>query len=222
MDRLSINLLLEEAAELEAWVYRRWPCSPVTPLEKSLMAEGHLAGCPGPAGDPALRLASGARGHPPMWRSTPSPPIARTASSMTKAMYGNDITTEILVKQALSHAAARNDMVAPSDMMDVHPVPSARRWREQLRQRADHGLLRQNYASHYRSRSAMRWAPPPTSAKATRPPCQMDPASGNEPCTVALDIAEGADNVMVKPGMPYLDIIRRVKDQFGVPTFPIR
>ena len=85
---------------------------------------------------------------------------------------------------------------------------------------ADHGLLRPSTRRPSTARSATRSARPPTSARATRSTYQMDPANSDEALReVALDIAEGADMVMVKPGMPYLDIVRRVKDEFRVPTF---
>ena len=133
----------------------------------------------------------------------------------------NDETVEVLVRQALSHASAGADVVAPSDMMDgrigavragaggrrAHPHPHPRLLR-QVRIRASTGP------------SATPSAPPPTWASGNKYSYQMDPANSDEALhEVALDLAEGADMVMIKPGMPYLDIVRRVKDRFGAPTF---
>ena len=132
----------------------------------------------------------------------------------------NDITTEILVKQALSHAEAGADVVAPSDMMDGR-IGAIRAALE------ENGFINTQimaysakYASHYYGPFRDAVGSAANLGKSNKATYQMDPANGNEALhEVALDIAEGADSVMVKPGMPYLDIIRRVKDQFGVPTF---
>lgn len=132
----------------------------------------------------------------------------------------NDITTEILVKQALCHAEAGVDMVAPSDMMDGRIGA--------LRQALEaHGHIHTrifSYAAKYASAFYGPFRDAVGSAgnlgKADKKTYQMDPANSDEALhEVAMDLAEGADLVMVKPGLPYLDVIRRVKDQFGVPTF---
>jgi porphobilinogen synthase len=132
----------------------------------------------------------------------------------------NDETVAVLVKQALSHAEAGADVVAPSDMMDG-------------RIGAIRGALEDNghsntrilaYAAKYASsfygpfRDAVGSAA--NLAGGNKYSYQMDPANSDEALwEVSLDLEEGADMVMVKPGMPYLDIVRRVKDQFGAPTF---
>jgi porphobilinogen synthase len=132
----------------------------------------------------------------------------------------NDITTEVLVQQALVQAEAGVDMVAPSDMMDGR-IGAIR----QALEAAGHIHTRiMAYSAKYASafygpfRDAVGSAA--NLGKGNKKAYQMDPGNSDEALReVALDLAEGADMVMVKPGMPYLDIVRRVKDQFHVPTF---
>jgi porphobilinogen synthase len=131
----------------------------------------------------------------------------------------NDETIEVLVKQALSHADAGADIVAPSDMMDGR-IGAIRQALETNRHRNTKILA---YSAKYASSfyGPFRDAVGSSAAlgKANKYNYQMDPANSDEALReVALDLQEGADMVMVKPGMPYLDIIRRVKDEFGVPT----
>ena len=132
----------------------------------------------------------------------------------------NDETSAMLVRQALTQAEAGVDMVGPSDMMDGR-IGAIRQALEQK------GLIHTRimaYSAKYASafygpfRDAVGSAA--ALGKADKFTYQMDPANSNEALReVALDIAEGADMVMVKPGMPYLDIVRRVKDEFKVPTY---
>ena len=131
----------------------------------------------------------------------------------------NDDTVEVLVQQALVEAEAGCDIIAPSDMMDGRVGAI----REALDQADFTDVSIMAYAAKYASafygpfRDAVGSATTLTGDKRTY---QMDPANSDEALReVELDIAEGADMVMVKPGMPYLDILRRVKDAFGVPTF---
>ena len=132
----------------------------------------------------------------------------------------NDVTVEALVQQALSHARAGADVVAPSDMMDGR-IGAVRAALEQ------EGFIHTRilaYAAKYASSfyGPFRDAVGSASAlgKADKRTYQMDPGNSDEALReVALDLEEGADMVMVKPGMPYLDIVRRVKDEFGVPTY---
>jgi porphobilinogen synthase len=132
----------------------------------------------------------------------------------------NDETCAILVKQALTQAAAGVDIVAPSDMMDGR-IGAIRAGLE-----AHHFIHTRimAYSAKYASAfyGPFRDAVGSTAnlGKGNKSAYQMDPANSNEALReVALDLAEGADMVMVKPGMPYLDIVRRVKDEFKVPTF---
>ncbi len=132
----------------------------------------------------------------------------------------NDATVEVLVQQALVQAQAGVDIVAPSDMMDGR-IGAVRRALEA------HGLVHTRimaYSAKYASafygpfRDAVGSAA--NLGRADKKVYQMDPGNSDEALReVALDIAEGADMVMVKPGMPYLDIVRRVKEEFRVPTF---
>jgi len=132
----------------------------------------------------------------------------------------NDPTVAVLVQQALTQAAAGVDIVAPSDMMDGR-IGAIRQGLEA----AGHVHTRiMAYSAKYASafygpfRDAVGSAA--NLGKADKKVYQMDPGNSNEALReVALDLAEGADMVMVKPGMPYLDIVRRVKDEFAVPTF---
>jgi porphobilinogen synthase len=132
----------------------------------------------------------------------------------------NDATVEVLVRQAVSHAEAGADVVAPSDMMDgrIGAVRTALEAEGHIHTR----IL--SYAAKYASSYYGPFRDAVGSAAnlggGNKYSYQMDPANTDEALhEVALDLAEGADMVMIKPGMPYLDIVRRVKDQFGVPTF---
>ena len=131
----------------------------------------------------------------------------------------NDASVDVLVQQALVQARAGADIVAPSDMMDgrVGAIRAA------LEADGHHDVQIMAYAAKYASafygpfRDAVGAAGYLTGDKKTY---QMDPANSDEALReVALDIAEGADSVMVKPGLPYLDIIRRVRDRFDLPVF---
>jgi porphobilinogen synthase len=132
----------------------------------------------------------------------------------------NDATVEALVKQALSHAEAGADVVAPSDMMDgrIGAV------REALEVSGHSNTRILAYSAKYASsfygpfRDAVGSAA--SLGKGNKYSYQMDPANSDEALReVALDLKEGADMIMIKPGLPYLDIVRRVKDTFGAPTF---
>ena len=132
----------------------------------------------------------------------------------------NDETVEVLVRQALSHADAGVDIVAPSDMMDGRVGAI----REALDARDDEHVRVLAYAAKYASafygpfRDAVGSST--NLGKSSKETYQVDPANSDEALwEVGLDLAEGADMVMVKPGMPYLDIVRRVKAEFMVPTF---
>lgn len=132
----------------------------------------------------------------------------------------NDETVEVLIKQALSHAAAGADVVAPSDMMDGR-IGAIRNALE------DAGYIHTRilaYAAKYASnfygpfRDAIGSSA--NLAGGNKYTYQMDPANSDEALReVGLDLEEGADMVMIKPGLPYLDIVRRIKDEYGAPTF---
>jgi porphobilinogen synthase len=131
----------------------------------------------------------------------------------------NDKTVEALTKQALLHAQAGSDIVAPSDMMDgrISAIRKALEAKNFIHTRIL--AYSAKYASNFYSpfREAVGSAANLSGNKYTY---QMDPANSDEALwEVALDLQEGADMVMVKPGMPYLDVLRRVKEEFKAPTF---
>jgi porphobilinogen synthase len=132
----------------------------------------------------------------------------------------NDQTLEVLARQALVHAQAGADVVAPSDMMDGRVA--------RIRAELDAAALIHTRILAYSAKYASSFYGPFRDAvgssaslgKGGKTTYQMDPANSDEALReVAFDLAEGADMVMIKPGMPYLDIVRRIKDEFKVPTF---
>lgn len=132
----------------------------------------------------------------------------------------NDETVDVLTKQALSHAQAGADIVAPSDMMDGRVA--------EIRNVLENNDFRNTKILAYSAKYASSFYGPfrdavgsaANLAGGNKYTYQMDPANSNEALhEVALDIGEGADMVMVKPGLPYLDIVRRVKEEFKMPTF---
>ncbi|MBS1229393.1 MAG: Porphobilinogen synthase [Proteobacteria bacterium] len=132
----------------------------------------------------------------------------------------NDETLEVLAKQALCHAQAGADVVAPSDMMDGRIA--------RIRCELDAANLIHTRILAYSAKYASSFYGPFRDAvgssanlgKGSKTTYQMDPANSDEALReVALDLAEGADMVMIKPGMPYLDVVRRIKDEFKVPTY---
>ena len=132
----------------------------------------------------------------------------------------NDITVQALIKQSISHAEAGVDIISPSDMMDGR-IGAIRRALD-----ADSHInvrimaYSAKYASAFYGPFRDAVGSSASLGKADKKTYQMDPANGDEAMReIALDLEEGADMVMVKPGMPYLDLVRRVKQQFGVPTF---
>ena len=137
-----------------------------------------------------------------------------------RAYVLNDETLEVLAKQALTHAQAGADVVAPSDMMDGRVA--------RIRAEMDAAKMIHTRILAYSAKYASSFYGPFRDAvgsagnlgKGNKYTYQMDPANSDEALReVALDLAEGADMVMVKPGMPYLDIVRRVKDEFKAPTY---
>ncbi|MGE6109977.1 porphobilinogen synthase [Aeromonas sobria] len=222
VDRLSIDLLLIEAAELVALGVPAVALFPVTPVDKkSLLAEeAYNPDALAQRATRALKAAFPELGVITDVALDPFTTHGQDGIIDDEGYVMNDITTEILVKQALSHAEAGADMVAPSDMMDGR-IGAIRVALE------EHGFVHTQimaYSAKYAScyygpfRDAVGSAA--NLGKSNKATYQMDPANGDEALhEVALDIQEGADSVMVKPGMPYLDVIRRVKDQFGVPTY---
>ncbi len=220
--RLSIDLLLEEAAELVDLGVPAVALFPVTPAEKkSEMAEEAYS----QEGLAQKAVRSLKESYPELGVITdvaldPFTVHGQDGIIDEDGYVLNDITTEILVKQALSHAEAGANVVAPSDMMDGR-IGAIRQALE------DAGFIHTQimaysvkYASNYYGPFRDAVGSAGNLKGANKSTYQMDPANSDEALhEVGLDLAEGADMVMVKPGMPYLDIVKRVKDEFGVPTF---
>lgn len=132
----------------------------------------------------------------------------------------NDITTEVLIKQALSHAEAGADVVAPSDMMDGRIGEIRKALEKAGHVHTQIMAYSAKYASCYYGPFRDAVGSSSNLKGGNKKNYQMDPANSDEAIhEVAMDINEGADMVMVKPGMPYLDIVRRVKTELQVPTF---
>ena len=220
--RVTVDLLLKQA---EAWAKLGLPAValfPVTPSEsKSLGAEEAY----NPNGL-AQRAVRELKKHVPelgvITDVALDPFTAHGQDGLLddSGYVTNDRTVEVLVKQALSHAAAGADVVAPSDMMDGR-IGAIRAALEQ----AGHVNTRilaysAKYASSFYGPFRDAVGSAGNLAGGNKYSYQMDCANSDEALReVALDLEEGADMVMVKPGMPYLDIVRRVKDEFGAPTF---
>ncbi len=133
----------------------------------------------------------------------------------------NDVTVEALVRQSVSHAEAGADIISPSDMMDGR-IGAIRRGLDADPRFVNVSIMA--YSAKYASAFYGPFRDAVGSAgnlgKADKKTYQMDPGNGDEALReIALDLEEGADMVMVKPGMPYLDVVRRVKDEFRVPTY---
>jgi len=222
VERLSIDLLVSAAAE---WVELGIPALalfPVTPIEKkSLLAEE--AYNPDGLAQRAVRALKAAYPELGIMTDVALDPFTTHGQDgiIDDAGYVmNDITVDILVKQAQSHAEAGADIVAPSDMMDGRIGAI----REMLESTEHVNTKIMSYAAKYASAFYGPFRDAVGSSgnlgKGNKFNYQMDPANGNEALQeVAMDIEEGADMVMVKPGMPYLDVVHRVKEAFGVPTF---
>ncbi|MCL1050134.1 porphobilinogen synthase [Shewanella abyssi] len=222
VERLSIDLLLKEAAELVELGIPLIALFPVTPSEKkTLMAEeAYNADALAQRAVRALKEAFPQLGVMTDVALDPFTTHGQDGIIDDTGYIMNDITTEILVKQALSHAEAGADIVAPSDMMDGRIGAI----REALEAAGHVNTQIMAYSAKYSSSYYGPFRDAVGSAGnlkgGNKHSYQMDPANSDEALhEVALDIQEGADMVMVKPGMPYLDIVRRVKTELAVPTF---
>ncbi|WP_339665660.1 porphobilinogen synthase [uncultured Pseudomonas sp.] len=222
IERLSIDLLLEEAAELVDLGIPAIALFPVTPLEKKSLDAAEAYNPEGLAqrATRALKARFPELGVITDVALDPFTTHGQDGIIDDNGYVMNDITVEILVKQTLSHADAGADIVAPSDMMDGRV--SAMR---QALEDAGHIHTRimaysAKYASAYYGPFRDAVGSAGNLGKGNKATYQMDPANGDEALQeIAADLAEGADLVMVKPGMPYLDIVYRVKESFKVPTF---
>ena len=222
VERLSIDLLVEEAKAAAALGIPMMAIFPVTPPEaKSDKAEE--AWHPDGLAQRAVRALKAAVPEMGVMTDVALDPFTSHGQDGLMDDNGyilNDETVAALVKQALSHAEAGADVVAPSDMMDGR-IGEIRDVLEQ------YGYLNTRimaYAAKYASSFYGPFRDAVGSAAnlkgGNKYSYQMDPANSNEALReVALDLQEGADMVMVKPGMPYLDIVRLIKDEFKAPTF---
>ncbi len=222
IERVSVDELLKEAAELMELGVPAVALFPVTPPEKKSL-DAREAYNPGGLAQRAVRALK---------REFPQLGVVTDVALDPFTTHGqdgliddtgyvlNDETVAVLVKQALSHAEAGADVVAPSDMMDGR-IGAIR----DVLEEAGHIHTRilaysAKYASSFYGPFRDAVGSAANLGGGNKYSYQMDPANTDEALReVALDLEEGADMVMVKPGMPYLDIVRRVKDRFGAPTF---
>ncbi len=222
IERLSIDLLLEDAQELVDLGIQAVAIFPVVSVEKkSELAEE--AYNPDGLAQRSVRALKDKFPELGVITDVALDPFTSHGQDGLLNADGyviNDETVEVLVKQSLSHATAGADIVAPSDMMDGR-VGAIRAALEEANHRNTRILA---YAAKYASSFYGPFRDAVGSAGnlggGNKYSYQMDPANSNEALhEVALDINEGADMVMIKPGMPYLDIVRRIKDEFQRPTF---
>jgi porphobilinogen synthase len=222
VERLSIDLLVAEAKQLVQLGIPAIALFPViAPAAKSLKAEEAYS--PNGLAQRAVKAVKDACPELGVITDVALDPFTTHGQDGIIDEHGyvlNDITVDILIQQALSHAAAGADVVAPSDMMDgrIGSIRSA------LEQDGHINTCIMAYAAKYASAYYGPFRDAVGSAgnigKGNKFSYQMDPANSDEALhEVALDLAEGADMVMVKPGMPYLDIVSRVKRELQVPTF---
>lgn len=220
--RLSIDELVKEAAELVKLNIPAVALFPVVPVEKKSSGADEAYNPDGLA-QRAVRAIKAENPELGVITDVALDPFTTHGQDGLIDDSGyviNDETVAVLVKQALSHAKAGADIVAPSDMMDGR-IGAIRQALEMENHRHTRILA---YSAKYASSFYGPFRDAVGSANAlgggNKYSYQMDPANGNEALReVLLDIQEGADMVMVKPGMPYLDIVQRVKTKLGVPTF---
>ncbi|WP_158972446.1 porphobilinogen synthase [Paraglaciecola sp. L3A3] len=222
VERLSIDLLVKEAHELAELGIPAIAIFPVTPADvKSLCASEAFN--PQGLAQRAVRAIKAAVPQLGVITDVALDPFTSHGQDGLIDESGyvlNDETIEVLIKQALSHAEAGADIVAPSDMMDGRIGA--------IRQALEENGYINTCIMAYSAKYASSYYGPFRDAVGSsgnikggdKKSYQMDPANSDEALReIALDLQEGADMVMVKPGMPYLDIVRRCKDEFKVPTF---
>jgi porphobilinogen synthase len=222
IERLSIDLLLEDAEQALALGIPALALFPVTPQDKKRL-DAAEAWNPEGVAQQAVRALKSRLPELGVITDVALDPFTTHGQDGLLDDGGyvlNDETVDALVRQAVSHAEAGADIVAPSDMMDGRIGA--------IRQALEAAGFRNTRILAYAAKYASDFYGPFRDAVGSaanlkgggKHSYQMDPANSDEALReVALDLAEGADMVMVKPGLPYLDIVRRVKDEFGVPTF---
>lgn len=222
IERVSIDELLKEANEL---VELGIPAIALFPVTEQDIKSDDAREAYNPEGLAQRAVRALKQAHPALGVITdvaldPFTSHGQDGLIDTNGYVLNDETVEVLVKQALSHADAGADIVAPSDMMDgrIGAIRAALEERGHINTRIL--AYSAKYASSYYGPFRDAVGSAANLAGADKNSYQMDPANADEALwEVSLDLEEGADMIMVKPGMPYLDIVRRVKDQFGAPTF---
>lgn len=222
IERLSIDLLVKEAKKLQALGIPALALFPVTSAKaKSLL--GEEAWNPDGLAQRAVKALKDKCPGLGIITDVALDPFTTHGQDGLIDDTGyvlNDETVEALVMQALSHADAGADIVAPSDMMDgrIGAIREALEGAGHINTKIL--AYSAKYASAYYGPFRDAVGSAGNLGKSTKDSYQMDPANAREALhEVALDLEEGADIVMVKPGMPYLDIVKAVKDEFGVPTF---
>lgn len=221
VERQTVDLLVEEAKAVEALGIPVISLFPVVPQDKK-SDRGEEAFNPEGLTPTAVRAIKAACPNLGVMTDVALDPYTRHGQDGILDETGyidNDVTLETLVKQALTQAEAGVDIVAPSDMMDGRIGAI----RQALEAAGHHNTKIMAYSAKYASafygpfRDAVGSAS--NLGSGDKMTYQMDPANTDEALhEVALDIMEGADMVMVKPGMPYLDVVSRVKEAFGMPT----
>jgi len=222
IERLSIDELIKELKELTKLKIPAIALFPVVPMEKKSL-DAHEAFNPDGLAQKAVKEVKSK--YPDMMVITdvaldPFTTHGQDGIIDSSGYVLNDETVEVLCKQALSHAKAGADIVAPSDMMDGR-IGSIR---EELE---NNGFIHTKilaysakYASSYYGPFRDAVGSASNLGASSKESYQMDPGNSDEAIReVSLDIEEGADMVMIKPGLPYLDIVYRVKETFGMPTF---
>ena len=222
IERLSVDLLAQEARMIAALGIPAIALFPVTdPACKTL--DGREAFNPDGLAQRAVRAVKDACPQLGVITDVALDPFTTHGQDGLVDGTGyvlNDQTVDTLVQQALSHAAAGADIVAPSDMMDgrIGAIRAALEQQGHIHTRIL--AYSAKYASAYYGPFRDAVGSAGNLGSSTKENYQMDPANAREALQeVALDLAEGADMVMIKPGLPYLDIVKAVKDEFGVPTF---
>jgi porphobilinogen synthase len=222
IERVSIDILLQEAEQLLNLGIPAVALFPVTPTEKK-SEDAAEAYNPEGLAQRAVRALKQAVPELGVITDVALDPFTTHGQDGLIDASGyvmNDETVEVLVKQAVSHAEAGADIVAPSDMMDgrIGQVRQALEAQGHIHTRIL--AYAAKYASSYYGPFRDAVGSAANLGAGNKYTYQMDPANGDEALwEVALDLEEGADMVMVKPGMPYLDIVWRVKQAFGAPTF---
>lgn len=222
IERLSLDLLLEEARGIYELGIPAIALFPVTPVDKK-SDDAAEAYNPDGLAQRSVRTLKEALPELGIITDVALDPFTSHGQDGLINQDGyvmNDETIAVLVRQALSHAEAGADIVAPSDMMDgrIGAIRQALESRNHVNTRIL--AYSAKYASSFYGPFRDAVGSAGNLGKGNKYSYQMDPANSDEALReIQLDMQEGADMIMIKPGMPYLDIIRRVKDQYGVPTF---